>query len=89
MALKAVAAGVVHKSDAGGVRIGLTPGEVESGRERDGCARWAAPVTRWTGFLVQAMAPPGVELIVGVVQDRAFGPIVACGAGGTTAELLR
>jgi acyl-CoA synthetase (NDP forming) len=41
-----------------------------------------------TGFLVQAMAPAGVELIVGVVQDRAFGPIVACGAGGTSAELL-
>ena len=41
------------------------------------------------GFLVQAMAPSGVELIVGVVQDRAFGPLIACGAGGTSAELLR
>jgi acyl-CoA synthetase (NDP forming) len=34
------------------------------------------------------MAPAGVELLVGVVQDRAFGPLVACGAGGTASELL-
>jgi acetate---CoA ligase (ADP-forming) len=40
------------------------------------------------GFIVQAMAPTGVELIVGVVTDRAFGPLLACGAGGTSTELL-
>jgi acyl-CoA synthetase (NDP forming) len=40
------------------------------------------------GFFVQAMAPAGVELIVGVVQDAAFGPLLACGAGGTSTELL-
>jgi acyl-CoA synthetase (NDP forming) len=35
------------------------------------------------------MAPSGVELIVGVVNDRSFGPVLACGAGGVTAELIR
>jgi len=37
---------------------------------------------------VQPMTPPGVELIVGVVHDQSFGPVLACGAGGTTAELV-
>ena len=40
------------------------------------------------GLIVQQMAPSGVELIVGVVHDPSFGPVVACGAGGTAAELL-
>jgi len=42
-----------------------------------------------TGFLVQRMAPPGVETLVGVVNDPQFGPTIACGAGGTLVELLK
>ncbi len=42
-----------------------------------------------TGFLVQRMAPAGVEMLVGVVHDPLFGPTVACGAGGTLVELLK
>ena len=42
-----------------------------------------------TGFVVQPMAPKGVELLLGVVQDATFGPVIACGAGGVTAELLK
>ncbi len=87
VALKALAPGLVHKSDAGGVRIGLRPAAV--GRE---AARMGARIDRAgysiDGFLVQEMAPEGVELIVGVVQDRQFGPLLACGAGGTSTELL-
>jgi acyl-CoA synthetase (NDP forming) len=41
------------------------------------------------GFLVQPMVPSGVEMLVGVVHDRLFGPVVACAAGGAQAELLR
>ena len=40
-------------------------------------------------FVVQAMVEGGVELLVGVVDDATFGPVLACGAGGTQAELLR
>jgi acyl-CoA synthetase (NDP forming) len=42
-----------------------------------------------TGFLVQRMADGGVEMIVGVVHDPQFGPVIACGAGGVQVELLR
>jgi acyl-CoA synthetase (NDP forming) len=41
------------------------------------------------GFLVQRMAAPGPELLVGAVGDPRFGPLVAVGAGGTAAELMR
>jgi acetate---CoA ligase (ADP-forming) len=41
------------------------------------------------GFLVQRQLAAGVEMLVGVVSDPLFGPVVACGAGGVTAELLK
>jgi acetyl coenzyme A synthetase (ADP forming)-like protein len=87
VALKAMAAGLVHKSDAGAVAIGLSPDGVEAA-----AARMTKAITKagfkLEGFHVQAMAPRGVELIVGVVQDPAFGPLIAAGAGGTSTELL-
>ena len=43
---------------------------------------------RWSPIL-QRMAEAGVEMLVGVVQDRNFGPVLACGAGGTATELLK
>jgi acetyl coenzyme A synthetase (ADP forming)-like protein len=89
VAVKAVAAGLVHRSDAGGVRLGLDGADAV----RIGVDEIAASVTRaghrLEGFVVQPMAPSGVELIVGVVHDHSFGPVIACGAGGTTAELLQ
>ncbi len=88
VALKASAPGLVHKTDAGGVRLGLegadavraAAGEIEHAVTRAG--------HRLDGLVVQPMAPRGVELIVGVVHDHSFGPVLACGAGGTTAELV-
>jgi acyl-CoA synthetase (NDP forming) len=78
----------VHKSDAGGVLLGIL-GETAV---RDAAERIRASVTRagyeLDGLVVQQMAQSGVELIVGVVNDPSFGPVVACGAGGTTAELI-
>ncbi|MGB0091152.1 MAG: acetate--CoA ligase family protein, partial [Solirubrobacteraceae bacterium] len=78
-----------HKSDAGGVLLNL-PG---AGEVRDGAGQIEAAVTRaghaLEGLVVQPMASPGVELIVGVVNDPSFGPVLACGAGGTAAELIK
>jgi acyl-CoA synthetase (NDP forming) len=87
--LKAIAPGVLHKSDAGAVLLHLKgANRVEVAAKRMGAAMEAAghPVT---GFLVQPMVPEGVEMLVGVVQDQHFGPVLACAAGGTATELLK
>jgi acyl-CoA synthetase (NDP forming) len=52
-------------------------------------AQLAAQGQSPTGFVVQAMTQGGVEMLVGVVHDPQFGPVVACGAGGVQVELLR
>jgi acetyl coenzyme A synthetase (ADP forming)-like protein len=84
VALKAVASGLIHKTEAGGVRLGLaTPAEVEA------AATEMATRIGVERFLVQRMVPSGVEMLIGVVHDPSFGPVVACGAGGTAVELLR
>jgi len=88
VAIKAVVPGLVHKTEAGAVRLSLRPDEVESAA-RDMATRLHLQDTPGSRFLVQAMAPPGVEMIVGVVHDSQFGPIVAVGAGGVLVELLR
>jgi len=88
-ALKAIAPGLVHKSDAGGVRLGLaTADEIKDAAEAMAARVEQATGLSPTGFLIQRMAPPGVEMLVGVVNDRQFGPTIACGAGGTVVELL-
>jgi acetate---CoA ligase (ADP-forming) len=89
VALKAVATGLVHKSDAGGVALDLEdPDQVRSAALEIEAAVQGAGL-RLEGLIVQPMAPSGVELIVGVVNNRHFGPVLACGAGGTTAELIK
>lgn len=88
IALKAIAPGLLHKSEAGAVALGLEPERavrVAAGM-RDRLGEAGTPPT---GFLVQRMAEAGVEMIVGVVHDRQFGPVVACGAGGVLVELIK
>ncbi len=88
VALKAIAPTLVHKTDVGAVRLGLAASDValEARRLAESVrAHGHEP----TGFLVQPMAPTGVELLLGVVQDPTFGAVVACGAGGVTAEVLK
>jgi hypothetical protein len=83
VALKTASPAVAHKSDVGGVRLGLA-GEAEL---RAAWAELAAALGPAT--LVAAMAPPGVELALGVVRDPQFGPLVMVAAGGVLVELLR
>lgn len=88
VALKASAPGLVHKSDVGGVVLDLEGPAAVSAAAADIEASLAAAGYELDGLIVQQMAPSGAELLVGVVHDPSFGPVVACGAGGTAAELL-
>ena len=89
IALKAVAAGVLHKSDAGAVRLHLKGSkQVEHAAQQMAEALKAAG-HHVSGFQLQPMVADGVEMLVGVVQDQHFGPVLACGAGGTATELLK
>ncbi len=89
VALKAVATGIVRKRDARAVLLGLEGAEAvraaAAGMVRDLTADGHV-VER---LLVQRMVPDGVEMLVGVVHDRLFGPVIACGAGDSEMELLR
>lgn len=89
IALKAVAHGLVHKSDVGGVSLALGTPEAIRSAAASIAASVAATGQELAGFVVQPMAGDGVELIVGVVHDPSFGPVLACGAGGTTAEVIK
>jgi acyl-CoA synthetase (NDP forming) len=84
VAIKGIAPGLVHKTDAGAVKLNVAPEEV-----LDAAASMASKIGNVTGFLVQEMAKPGAEMIVGVAHDRQFGPVVACGAGGVMVELIK
>jgi acetyl coenzyme A synthetase (ADP forming)-like protein len=89
VALKAVATGIVHKAEAGAVVLSLQGATAVERAACDMAATLATaghPVER---FVVQRMVAGGVEMLVGVVHDRLFGPVIACGAGGAEVELLR
>ena len=89
VALKAQGPGLVHKTEMGAVRVGVAGGaEVTRAAEEMDEAIARAGAQR-ESFIVQAMVESGVELLVGVVDDPTFGPVLACGAGGTQAELLK
>jgi acetyl coenzyme A synthetase (ADP forming)-like protein len=89
VALKAVAPRLVHKTEAGAVRLDLAGAEAVQAAAAEMAAAVAAEGYAVDGFLVQRMVGEGVELLVGVVHDASFGPVIACGAGGTAVELLK
>ena len=80
--------GLVHKSDAGAVALDVRGKAAVLRTTREMSSRVRASGHRIEAFLVQEMAAPGVELLVGVTSDPVFGPVVACAAGGTATELL-
>jgi acyl-CoA synthetase (NDP forming) len=87
VALKAVAPRLLHKTEARGVRLGLSGAAPVEAAAREMAAAVAAAGHTVERFLVQRMVEGGVELLVGVVNDASFGPVVACGAGGVATEL--
>jgi acyl-CoA synthetase (NDP forming) len=73
--------GVMHKSEASGVIIGI-------GGRAELIQAWEALSPRSDTLLIQPMAPSGIELALGVVVDQQFGPILLLAAGGVLVELL-
>ena len=89
--LKIASPDVVHKSDAGGVRLGLkTASEVGKAYDQILLAvRGKNPEARIQGVSVQKMARPGVEVIIGMSKDAQFGPVLMFGLGGILVEVLK
>ncbi len=88
--LKAQAAALAHKSDAGGVVLGIGDDEALL-RAWDSVAanvRKSQPDLPLDGMLVEAMAPPGLELVVGARREPRWGPILTIGLGGIWIEAL-
>ncbi len=91
IALKLLSPDISHKTDVGGVRLGL--GSVaaveEAARAMQERAARARPDATIEGFAVQPMVAPGKELLLGSVRDPQFGPLVMVGFGGIYVEVLR
>jgi acetyl coenzyme A synthetase (ADP forming)-like protein len=89
VAIKAIADGLIHKTEAGGVRLHLRGSATAASAAEEMVEKLKSSGQSLKGFVVQRMAEPGVEMLMGVVHDSQFGPVVACGAGGIQVELLR
>lgn len=89
--LKLVSPDIVHKSDIGGVRLGLAgPQAVRSAYDEIiAAAQRHAPHARLRGVLVTPMLSGGVECLIGVTRDRVFGPVAMVALGGVFVEVLR
>ena len=89
--LKIVSPDVIHKSDVGGVKIGLeSVGQVRTAYDSIlSSTLEAVPSASILGVSVQKMALPGVEVIIGATKDPQFGHVILFGLGGVLVELLR
>jgi acetate---CoA ligase (ADP-forming) subunit beta len=91
VAMKIISGDIVHKSDVGGVKLGLADA-VQVGKAYDEMmdgVRQKLPAARIIGVSIQKMAPPGVEVIIGMTRDAQFGPVIMFGLGGIMVEVLK
>ena len=89
--MKIASADVVHKSDAGGVKLGLKTA-AQVGKAYDDIMKSikaAFPKAKIEGVSVQPMAHTGVEVIIGMSKDAQFGPVLMFGLGGVLVEILK
>jgi acetyltransferase len=91
VALKVVSPEITHKTEAGGLKLNIR-NENELGKAYDKIMRDVRnhkPDAEIKGMLVQEMIPAGREVIIGVIQDPQFGPMVMFGLGGIFVEVLK
>jgi acetyl coenzyme A synthetase (ADP forming)-like protein len=86
---KVVSPDVLHKSDVGGVILGLRSRREVASAVRTLEERMAKIGARLDGVLLQREVPAGVDALVGVTVDATFGPLVVCGSGGRLVELVK
>lgn len=89
--LKIASPDIIHKSDSGGVKLGL-PNATQAGNaysEIMSLAKQHHPRAKIHGVSVQKMARPGVEVIIGMSKDAQFGPVLMFGLGGILVEVLK
>ncbi len=89
--LKVVSPDISHKSDVGGVIVGVNSKEeaIEAAKKIIENVSKNVPSARIAGILVQKMAKKGLEIIVGGLRDNIFGPVVMFGLGGIFVEVLK
>jgi acyl-CoA synthetase (NDP forming) len=89
LAVKIMSPDILHKSDAGGVKVGL----ISAAEVKDAINAMAASpqikAARIDGYLIEEMAPAGQEIVIGGLRDPYFGPLVMVGLGGIFVEVLR
>ena len=86
--VKVVSPDILHKSDAGGVRVNLASADEVRAAIREMAALPKIAAARVEGWLVEEMAPRGQEMVVGGLRDPDFGPLVMVGLGGIFVEVL-
>ncbi|MDA0655810.1 MAG: acetate--CoA ligase family protein [Proteobacteria bacterium] len=91
VALKIESPDILHKTDAGGVRLGLSASsEISTAYDEIvGAARQYNPTAKLAGVIVQKMAEPAVEMVIGLKRDPAFGNVVMVGLGGVFVEIMK
>jgi acyl-CoA synthetase (NDP forming) len=91
VAMKVVSEEILHKTDAGGVMLGIASDSALKGSYKQLAAniKKAAPNLSKMKVLVQKMIPSNTELVLGALRDKSFGPVVMCGMGGIYVEALK
>ncbi|MEJ2013831.1 MAG: acetate--CoA ligase family protein, partial [Anaerolineales bacterium] len=92
VAMKIYSPDISHKSDAGGIRLNISNAQVVRSTYRDLIeqVKEARPEANIEGVTVEQMyqSPNGRELLIGIVRDPVFGPVISFGSGGTTVEVM-